>query len=405
MYGTKRKSISYSSRNTRKQDPNPEQVWVATSSKSWNNTRSGSSLPNWKQTIARHGNATTSFSATARDKYVVPITGFLQNNGSALQPTIKVRYNMRETDGGNYSGVNPSSIAVGAADISARSSFISQYRQARTAFQGGVFMGELMETVRMIARPARALREGVDRYHKDVKKRLRGGPSPSKRKSIVRDTWLEYSFGWAPFINDIRDASKLGCADPYQYTQKITGVGTFDYKDTDRVSLAAQNTGWPRYFTYVETYNSGSVRYMGAALAENNPPSFPEQLGFSWSNLAPTLWELIPYSFLVDYFSNVGKVIEGLSTGSISLAWGCRTQRQISRVDIQSEIDADSITQAIGNKSWQGFVSGAGNVSDYRDINRTKISSVQLGITDLRFRLPGTSTKWLNIAALSKLRR
>jgi len=144
---------------------------------------------------------------------------------------------------------------------------------------------------------------------------------------------------------------------------------------------------------------------MGAADASNSPPGFPEQLGLSWSNVLPTAWELIPFSFLVDYFTNVGAVIEGVGTGTVGLAWGCKTQKQESKTVIQAVIDSAAHNAIIGKGRWSGHVSGSGEVATYSIVNRTPVNTISAGFGDFVFKVPGaTSLKWLNIAALFTLR-
>lgn len=405
MYGNRTLSIGYRKHNSRHQEGQDIQEYRGTSRETWVNSRNGGSVPGYQHKIRNVQNATSGFSAVSRDRFIVPITGYLQTFGSVLQPTVRVRYELRQMDEGNYPPTVPAGFNSGVADSIAKSAFISNYRAARTTLQSGVLMGELLETVRMISNPARALRQGVDRYYRDVKKRLGRNRKPSARKSVVRDTWLEYSFGWAPLVNDVNDACRLAAADPNRYTQVLTGFGASDFTEVARHDTQAWNTGWPYFTVYKKVRNSVTVRYKGCASAEMGVPPYSEQLGLSWSNLAPTMWELIPYSFLVDYFSNVGAVIEGLSTGSVFLAWGCRTARRVSISDIQSELNPVPENNSIGKGRWVGTVQGVGNTGHYRNIDRSSVSALSVNITDLRFRVPGVSTKWLNIAALASMRR
>jgi hypothetical protein len=173
----------------------------------------------------------------------------------------------------------------------------------------------------------------------------------------------------------------------------------------DRDLRQATETGWPYFYVYNSLDNKVMVRYRGAVVAENSPPSFPEQLGLSWSNLLPTVWELIPYSFLVDYFTNVGSVIDGISTGVVSLAWGCRSEVRESLSRISTELARVSLDTNPGQGRWSGNVHGAGLIGQNRYVNRQSVNVISLGIGDFQFKLPGVSTKWLNIGALADLRR
>jgi hypothetical protein len=299
----------------------------------------------------------------------------------------------------------PADVAT-AADIQARERFLADYRQARTAFMSGVFLGELAETVRMIKSPASALREGVVRYHRDVKKRLRRVRALPQYRKIVGETWLEYAFGWRPFIRDVADACRIASASPDSYRQTINASKTIEWNDIQKT--VTRNPGstinLPFWKEFYQQQTKVKVRYKGAVDARIKPPSFPEQLGLSWSNVLPTAWELIPYSFLVDYFSNVGKVIEGISTGTILLAWGCRTYRATRIMQMQSSVDLGACQAAVGHQFVRARVYGAGETGQSRHIDRSPVFAVSLGLRDLRLQVPGAGLKWLNIAALANLR-
>jgi hypothetical protein len=256
----------------------------------------------------------------------------------------------------------------------------------------------------MIRRPAQALREGINRYYSTVKKRLKR--SKNKHRT-VRDTWLEYNYGWAPLVSDIEDIAKLATLDPFRVSKPIRGLGGSAWNaESGEVNRAPNSIGGPLFWTArYRTVNQVSIQYLGAVCAENTPPSFPEQLGLSWSNVLPTIWELIPYSFLVDYFTNVGKVIEGISTGPIWLAWGCKTTRLDSKATYETLFRPDITTAGYGSTKWSGYVSGHGTTGRYFEMRREAIEKVSVGITDFTFKLPGSNTKWLNIAALARLRR
>jgi len=397
-------SLGYRTRNFRYDGPSLTSQENTTFAKTWTNSRITVTNKRWRWLI-RHGlNATNGYSRSTFNLFNVPTTGFGTfsdpSQGVNGQPTT---YYIDQWD----FGVNPSdpiNFSASQADLLARQRFVSNYREIRTAFQGGTFLGELMETVRMIKRPASALRDGINRYHSDVKKRLKRSKHPNR---VVQDTWLEYVFGWAPLISDISSACQLATADPYRIMQPIHGSGFVDWEEeSGDVNRAPSTIGGP--LVWVSRYrrmNDVGVRYKGAVSAENTPPSFPEQLGLSWSNVLPTIWELIPYSFLVDYFTNVGKVIEGISTGPISLAWGCKSTRKRSSCFKQVLFNPVTTTANYNNsRKWSGYITGSGRIGHYSWFLRESVEQVYVGISDFTFKLPGSGTKWLNIAALARLR-
>jgi hypothetical protein len=364
---------------------------------SWSDVRNGSSLPNWRKIIQVGGNASTGYTCVFRRFLPAAVNVYGFARGIADNGVLEDYLSGRPDLGWGVVG-NPGLFSESQADIRARSKFIQHYRERRTAFQGGVFLGEMHELVKMIKSPAQALRQAVDRHRGALKERLQ---RKKYDRRLIQDSWLEFVFGVSPFISDCEDALRLATADPIKVYQKITGTG-LDEQVCEKV-IQQLGSGIAVFKCTSEIVGQVRIKYKGVVSAENTPPSFPEQCGLSWSNVLPTVWELIPYSFLIDYFSNVGKVIDGISTGSINLAWGCKMTWKTMEQEI-SNLFYDR-QRAVANfglslKDFNGYASGGSKVGSRSEYVRARVDQVSLGIGDLQFKLPGSGTKWLNIAAL-----
>lgn len=385
---------------------------------SWTNSRVGVKNPRWRWQIRNGLNATTGFSYQSRDRFPDNTVGYFSFYDPSKDGGKKVEIYVNQR-GSGITTEQPTDLSLSSADYKARQNFVNKYRKRRTAFQSGVFLGELMQTVRLIKSPAKALRKGIDRYYSDVKKRLRRrgvtrghgtGPGRNKpdkdRNRIVQDTWLEYVFGWAPLISDIKDISKLATADPHKVFVPIRSIGGIAWRSDNQDTTRGPSVGGAPVWTerYYKEYAS-SVIYRGAVVAENNPPPFSEQFGLNWSNFLPTVWELIPYSFLVDYFFNVQKVVEGISTGTIWLAWGCKTSRKEIQFKKLIIPNPKATSSNYGSNMWSGVVTAPELTGRSFDLLRESVEGVSVGLSDFSFSLPGSERKWLNIAALARMRR
>lgn len=379
--------------------------------------RSGTENPQWREMIRLGLNATTGLSAQEFSVLPVKCHAYVVIDGKKASP-FGLYITCDEWCNQQYWGypavatsIDPTIFA--STDSRARERFLKKYRAARTAFQSGVFAGELLETVRMLMSPAKSLRRGVNDYYRTVKHRLkkRKGKPPKTRdlNKIVGDTWLEYVFGWRPAIRDVQDAASLICARPERYRERIVAWEVYDWYDEPiRVFRSGDSIGYPYWYEYHQQQNLVKVVYRGGADLVLGTPDFPEQLGLSWSNLLPTVWELIPYSFLVDYFTSIGSVIEGFSTGTVLLSYGCRTKVGTRHASLATSFSVKDMKGALGHSFFHGGVSGHGDSGHSKVVSRDAIGAVDFGskISDYHWNLPGVgSLKWLNIAALATLRR
>jgi hypothetical protein len=390
-------------------------------SQSWTDFHSGVENPLWRQQIATGSNATTGASGQRRYFNYGGASGdlfFFSGPPLDRRANSTTFYGPLVLGGPMIVGDPGPGIPFSDADISARVKFLSNIRQSQRSFQGGVFLGELRDTLRTIRNPLKALRSGIDSYHRTVKSRgakaipRRGRQSQERNErslnKVASETWLEFMYGWRPLLSDIDDAARALAMKDLREKIPISSSGKFEVA-TDSTQYMALGTlrftlKWQDKYT-IET------RYKGAVSGGPNPIGHPvlSRWGVSLNDFVPTIWELIPYSFLVDYFTNAGDLIEASTTCLSGLLWHCRTQHlTIERRLMSAEIDSgyyalwnsnDNLAQARGSVYVGGFQNKL--VKFTRDV-----PILQVGFSDFRLELPGlSSTKWLNIGALANLRR
>lgn len=164
----------------------------------------------------------------------------------------------------------------------------------------GMALAERREAVSMIAKRCndiadayRALRRGdfkkfLARLDVPPKKRHRG--LVQVRSKQVSALWLEYWFGWSPFVNDIYTGIQL-LDSPYP-SSRVTGAG---------VDHLTQTTGFQRY-------DMTAIVKCGAYVSVDNEMLYRANQ-FGVVNPALVAWELVPFSFLVDWFVPVGNYL------------------------------------------------------------------------------------------------
>lgn len=198
-------------------------------------------------------------------------------------------------------------IDLDAPSNEAYEKFISKMHESVSL---GMALAERKEAVSMIANRAetlmnayRALRKG--RFKEfltllDVppKKKHRG--LVQVRSKQVSGLWLEYWFGWSPFIQDIYKGIQL-IDSPYP-ASRVTGVGV--------TKLVGQSQYQPYDMTAIIKC-SAYVEVESELLYRANQ--------FGITNPALIAWELVPFSFLVDWFIPVGNYLRS-STDFVGLS-------------------------------------------------------------------------------------
>ncbi len=287
--------------------------------------------------------------------------------------------------------------------IEARTKFSNRVSKVYTQFEGGTFLGELRETLHMIKKPGQALREGVGHYLDVVQKngrRIKRRPR-TYRESWLSRTWLEASFGWAPLLNDLDDARQYLKRRQAVLLREVHPVSAIQQSPpvlrAESPGQVVATIGTLRYSVRtIDTYIhilSGGVRSQAFGQGLINASA----MGLSSRNFAPTLWEILPWSFAFDYFANIGDVIEGWSNQNCVLSWGRETTVSVRSRDLIGQGGINTVARPKGTI----FIPGTLRTTR-RDFTRRPISVPP--VPGFQFKIPGFGLKWLNLAALARSR-
>lgn len=374
--------------------PDPQYLYKTVS-----RSRSGGSYPAYKRVIAAGGNATTSFTGT-RETFDAQTT-VADHYGSTVGSGMADAYlrKGRQWWHGNLA-VPPLPLASlkPLAQNRAQTAFYKACTGAIRLFEGGTALGELRETLHMIRNPAKALRSSLDDYLASVSKYRRYRPK-DKDKALA-DTWLEYAFGWTPLINDAAEALSYLERRKAQLARSLIKVRGEGSNSSTTFSEAYQLNGTSYVYATQRNVATTTVRYLGAvsSTASGTSTFDGRALGLSVDNFVPTVWNLLPWSFLVDYFTNVGDVLSAWSLQHVKLAWGCETTRSFTQGTLTGIYHRTSLNREFEKRLAPGF-----GTSSKSSVGRLKITYVP--IPELYIEIPGLSTKWVNMAALLASRK
>jgi hypothetical protein len=124
---------------------------------------------------------------------------------------------------------------------------------------------------------------------------------PKRKKEAVADAVLETEFGWRPLFSDLHAAMYTVCKDlpPSFITSRHREVIFQQIVSGGDPSTTQEWAGWAR------TTLSGSV------ILTNPNYALLNRLGLI--NPATVLWDLIPWSFVVNMFVNVNEMISSIT--------------------------------------------------------------------------------------------
>lgn len=209
---------------------------------------------------------------------------------------------------------------------------VASLKDIRTQWNFAVTLGEARETARHLARTAGRLANGFLSFRKgDVVgayKHLAGRRSVPvdrerthrllKRKgrdgSLLDDVssgWMEFSYAWRPLIGDIDSAARYIAEKRVKEAQDGYRVSRMHFRGRTVSGLDHQGTGNASLTLMHSSTTVAKCRYTYEVIPKFwKQPSTMDELGFS--DPATLVWELLPLSFVVDWFINVGQVLESL---------------------------------------------------------------------------------------------
>lgn len=209
----------------------------------------------------------------------------------------------------------PSIPAAGNLLQRAEVSALSKLKSQKVNF--GVAFGEYKETAELVSsvatRIAKTVRAFRDKRPSDwgnvVKHQLgkAAGPRPGSRGSGIPKSWLELQYGWNPMMQDVNGACE-------QLSSSYSG---HPYRVTCKGGAKRQLRG-QRWGQVNKQYAGVRIQMSGTQYAfvrldyELSSPALAVFSSLGLTNPLEIAWELVPYSFVVDWFLPVGSWLSSL---------------------------------------------------------------------------------------------
>jgi hypothetical protein len=370
---------------------------------------SGQKNPNWKWQI-RHGyNATTSFVASGCSDDPSPWVHCHLDGIQMYAPTgVIVQVVSGELSGYPHIHAPPEHASLDSSFASRVENrctvkFLNRAQDILSSIEAGQDLGEYKETIHSIHKPLSSLKSGMINYLEKLRKLKRSSKNPASLRKILTDTYLEFHFGWQPLADDV--AKLIADAGRYRFPQYPVSASAGDIYQADEGQFQRTAGSFPGALEWSErTTHEFSVRRKGVirSNAANGQIGRAQALRLTPENWLPTAWDLLPYSWIADYFVNIGDILQGLSFISSNLIWGSRTARIKTKIHSSDVYYRPAIFGDGYPYVWvtQNFSSGGGSYDGWRtSLTRSSFSGGDL-VPSLEFSIPGSKYPFLNIGAI-----
>lgn len=180
---------------------------------------------------------------------------------------------------------------------------------------GLVFMAELSKTIRLLKSPIKALDKSFKKIRRSSKyrrarSRARRDDKPFDFKSFMSDNWLTYRYGIMPLIYDMdgtmKAFDKASKARPARHTSRSSDT----YNTSSTASNEWTSSGWFNIESEGRTQANCVVR---AGVLYEHVGSVANDLGLELQHVPAAAWEVVPFSFVADWFANIGDYINAIT--------------------------------------------------------------------------------------------
>jgi len=360
----------------------------------------GGPIKNYKKLISYGLFAGTTLTASSRFRRTSDVFLAGYRGANASYPALNFAWSEARGMPDFLPGNALSDPSLSKADTAALTRLAQKTSDTQTTFQGGVFVGEIREAIHLVRHPLQSLGQALVGHLKLVAKRAKRIRHMKVMSKMVTQSWLEFQFGVKPLLADIDDGAKAlseFVADDRRREFKTFSVHASDESANNSSNvLCTSASGYALAYANVRRHKTTTVKYL---VCIGITPSVRScafgKFGISFSNFVPTLWELVPFSFVADYFTNIGDVIQGLANITVNPRW---VMRWIITEDKEEATNFNLGTSV--NPQITQVCSGGYSSVVTRTVSR--VPYVGSLVPDFRFEVPGmASLKWANLAALS----
>lgn len=211
-------------------------------------------------------------------------------------------------------------------------------------------VGESKKTIESFSglalRAGQFLKAFKDRDFRRALEALGGKKGSKSWNRTLADIWLEFQYGWKPLAQDLYDAQ----AAVHTILEKpLPIIGHGKGSSQNEVTFVWEN----RYLH--EGFSRSSHRTVLEANCVNSLAAGLNQAGLI--NPISIAWELVPFSFVVDWFVPIGATLQAITAG-----YGLESNGGWTSSQTEDWLHMEHVP------TWTGYGYGIDDVGDYQEI-------------------------------------
>lgn len=169
-----------------------------------------------------------------------------------------------------------------------------------------VFLAELGQTISLLRNPLRSVQSFLSKVRSDKDKNASAALRSLTVGQYLAKEWLTYRYGWSQLYRDVYSILKALKKD--EKTGLLNSIGFHRLEKESTESFSIDSSPW-RIHANRTTIEKISVK---CGVFYKGLRSTRDYLGITPEALAETAWEVIPYSFVVDWVVGVQSYLKGL---------------------------------------------------------------------------------------------
>lgn len=229
-----------------------------------------------------------------------------------------------------YNHDNDNILITGSVDAQADVARCKQKAIAEidsTPYEFGEDSLELGETLRFLRNPLGGLLGLSRKFRKDFRKRVKK-LDPKAIQAFAKahaSLWLQYRFAVSPLIRSTMDALEAYSSEPPLEPPRKTARGFSFEEDSDTSTDLAPNSWIYKVVQHKSSQGKATILYM----VTNPCYDWSYRLGFRPKDFPTTIWQIMPYSFMVDRLYDVTSFSKGainLGDPMVRILMGCYSE-------------------------------------------------------------------------------